>query len=139
SFTSAGSTTRSLEHPHRPASYGSKRVDYYTVRNAVIVALTQVGIIVIGVLAAGACHKWHVTFGVKPPIATEVVAEYGFLALGFPGVGVAAALLARRRSEEREEPEWAACAFCSGLLALVLLLIGAGYASFGPLFRIMGG
>jgi hypothetical protein len=113
-------------------------VSYFTVRNAVIVALTQVGIIVIGVLAAGACHKWHTTFGVKSPIATEVVAEYGFLALGLPVVWVAAALLALRRSEEREEPEWAAFAFFSGLLALVLLLVGVGYASFGPLFRIMG-
>jgi hypothetical protein len=114
-------------------------VDYFTVRNAVIVALTQIGIIVAGVLAAGACHKWHTTMGVKLPPATTVVAEYGFLALGLPVLWVAAALLALRKSELSEESEWAAYAFFSGLLALVLLTVGVGYASFGPLFRILSG
>jgi len=57
---------------------------YFTTRNTVILALVQVGVIVLGVLAAGAAHKWYTTFNMRLPSSTILVAEYGFLALVLP-------------------------------------------------------
>ena len=110
--------------------------EYFTVRNTVILALVQVGVIVAGVLAAGACQKWCATLAFPVRRPTALLAEYGFLALALPVAWAAAALYVQRRSEEPGAA--AATAFLAGLLLLALLLLGVGHAAVAPLLRLMG-
>jgi hypothetical protein len=114
-------------------------VEYFTVRNTVILALTQVGVLTAGVLAAGACHKWHTTFNLRPPASTTLLADYGYLALLVPLVWVALALRALRRHADAEvEARRRTWAFLGGVALLLLLLIVVGKAAVLPLFRLMG-
>jgi hypothetical protein len=110
--------------------------EYFTVRNTVILALTQVGVIVAGVLTAGACQKWNATlFHFPARRDTELLAEYGFLALVLP-LAWAAALYLLRQSEDPGAA--GVTAFSSGVLLLVLLLLGVVYAAVAPLCRMIG-
>jgi hypothetical protein len=109
--------------------------EYFTVRNTVILALTQVGVLVAGVLTAGACQKWKATFHFPAHRGTELLAEYGFLALVLPLAWAAAALYLLRRSEDPGAA--GVTAFSSGVLLLVLLL-GVVYAAVAPLCRMIG-
>jgi hypothetical protein len=96
-------------------------VDYFTTRNTVIVALVQVGVIVAGVLAAGACQRWYTGANLDPPAAVDVLADYGFVALVLPVAWVVIALRVRQRSED---PFIRMFAFGSGIgLALLLALV----------------
>ena len=114
-------------------------MDYFTTRNTVIVALVQVGVVVAGVLTAGACLKWFATFGLTPPPATTLLAEYGFLALALPVVWAAVTLrILRWRDESDEADEVKVYAVLSGFVLLLLLLIGVYYAAAGPLLRVLG-
>jgi uncharacterized membrane protein YdcZ (DUF606 family) len=109
---------------------------YFTKRNMVIVALFQVGVIVAGVLAAGATHKWHTTFNARLPQATTVLAEYGFVALVLPVAWVTAALTLPRRSEDPGAA--AVVAFASGIVVLLVLLVVVGHAAIRPWLRLVG-
>jgi hypothetical protein len=109
----------------------------FTVRNAVLVALAQAGVVVAGALGAGAAHKWYATFGLRPPATTAVVADLGFLALAVPVVWAALALRAVLAGDEEDGPKW--LAFGSGAAVLFLLLLGAWHASAWPLLRLCRG
>jgi hypothetical protein len=110
-------------------------MEYFTTRNTVIAALVQVGVIVGGVLAAGACIKWYSTFGLTPFRSTTLLAEYGLLALVLPLVWVTIALRAQQRSHRDEEPS--IIAFLLGILLLLLLLGAVWYSAARPLFRLL--
>jgi hypothetical protein len=112
-------------------------VEYFTLRNTVILALVQVGTVVAGVLAAGAAHKWYTTAGVRPPRSTTLVAEQGHLALSLPVAWAAVALAVLRREDDYEAPRLVV--FSSGVLVLLLLLLGVLHSSAGPLLRLLGG
>jgi hypothetical protein len=112
-------------------------VEYFTLRNTAILGLAQVGVIVAGVLAAGACHKWYATFGLRPPSSTALLAEYGFLALVLPVVWVMMAVQALRRTTNPGALQW--LAFPSGIVLLLVLLLGIGYAVVQPFLRLLGG
>ena len=112
-------------------------MEYFTLRNTAIMGLAQVGVIVAGVLAAGACHKWYATLGLSPPSSTALLAEYGFLALVLPVVWVTLAVQALRRTTDSGAPQWLAVS--SGVVLLLLLLLGIGYAAVQPLLRLLGG
>jgi hypothetical protein len=111
-------------------------MEFFTVRNTVLVALAQVGVIVAGVLGAGACHKWFTTFNLRPPPVTTLLADYGYVALLLPLAWVGAALWLPRRSDEPEDARRLAL-FC-GILLLLLLLLAVGYAAVSPFFRLIG-
>jgi hypothetical protein len=97
-------------------------------------ALTQVGVIVAGALGAGACHKMYTTFSLRPPPATALAAEYGFLALALPLAWVVVALeSARRGGEYRGLAGWV---FPSGIALLLVLLLGAWQAAAWPFLRL---
>src|SRR5262249_15489782 len=91
--------------------------EYFTVRNTVILALVQVGVIVAGVLAARACQKWSATLAFPVRRPTALLAEYGFLALALPLAWAAAALYVQRRP--RRPPSfpascsWPCCSWAS--------------------------
>jgi hypothetical protein len=112
-------------------------VGYFTVRNTVILALTQVGVIVVGVLGVGAVFKWHATMTVRPPAATTLMVEYGYLALVLPLAWTALALYMLRTIEHDESPGW--LVFCSGVVLLLLLLVAVGYSVVAPFLRMFGG
>jgi hypothetical protein len=111
-------------------------MDYFTTRNTVILALVQVGVIVFGVLTAGAAVKWYTTLiFLRPPTATICLAEYGALALVLPVGWLTAALRMKRRGADTDSAQW--IIFSSGILLLLVLLLGVVYAAVGPLFRLM--
>jgi hypothetical protein len=112
-------------------------VEYFTVRNTVILALAQVGVIVAGVLGGGATVKWYATMQVRPPAAAALVAEHGHFALALPlfWAGVALYFLHRERGDE--DVGW--LVFLSGLALLLLLVVVAGYCVAAPFLRLFGG
>lgn len=112
-------------------------MEYFTTRNTVIVALAQVGVIVAGVLAAGAAHKWYAVPGVKLPSSTVLLAEYGYIALVLPVAWATVALLIMRQNYDSEAPRW--LAFFSGIVVVLLLLFGVWQAAARPLLRVMSG
>lgn len=113
-------------------------MEYFTLRNAAIAGLVQIGIVVAGVLAAGACLKWSATTGLPPPRRTVLVAEYGFLALALPLAWTSAAAVALRRAEHGDFEATGVVFFTGGGLVVVLLTV-ACHAAFGPLFRMIAG
>jgi hypothetical protein len=114
-------------------------MDFFTRRNMAIVGLFQVGVIVAGVLAAGVTHKWFTTFNARLPSSTILLAEYGFLALVLPVVWIAVALLALRREDDPDSESVRWLAFLSGIVVLLLLLLGIVYAVVSPWLRLFGG
>jgi hypothetical protein len=113
-------------------------VEFFTLRNTVILALTQVGVVVAGVLAAGACHKWYTTVGLTPYPRTTLVADYGFVALAVPVAWVALAVYVLRREDESAD-EHKAYVVAAGVAVLVLFVVGVGYAAAMPWLRLFGG
>src|SRR4051794_35229468 len=78
-------------------------VEFFTLRNTAIMGLVQVGMIVAGVLGAGAVYKWYTSVGLTPPSQTALLSEYGFLALVLPVAWTAWALYALYRWESSEK------------------------------------
>jgi hypothetical protein len=110
-------------------------MEFFTKRNMVILALVQVGVVVLGSLAAGASHKWYTTFNMKLPSGTELLADYGFFGLAVPLIWVTWALLTLLRAEDPDAllPP----VIYSGLFVLLVLLWVVLYAGVGPLFRLL--
>ena len=107
---------------------------YFTVRNTTIMALVQVGILVAGVLGAGAVHKVYTSIGLLPPWSTAFLSERGYLALGLPLVWVGLAIVAFRRADDDEF--YPLLAVCTGILLLLLFLCGVWYGAARPFLRL---
>src|SRR5574339_418318 len=97
-------------------------MDFFTRRNAAILALVQAGVVVAGVLGAGAAYKWYTQVNLAPPRLTVLATDYGFVALTLPLAWVLIALVTFHREDESGPP---ALAFLFGLLLLAALLVGA--------------
>jgi hypothetical protein len=108
----------------------------FTIRNTVILALFQIGVIGTGVLGSAACYKWYITFGLPPPLMTTIVAEYGFFGLMLPVIWSAFAFRALSRGEEAVRLKWVS--ICAGIALLFLLLLFVGYVAARPLLRLLG-
>jgi hypothetical protein len=106
-------------------------VEYFTARNTAILALTQVGVIVAGVLGAGATQKLFAQFNARTGWWTDFVASWGFLALALPIVWAALALWLLLRGEDHEAARFVT--FWSGVLVVALLLLVIVRSSAGPL------
>lgn len=114
-------------------------MEYFTLRNAAIAGLVQIGIVVAGVLAAGACLKWYATTGLPPPPRTVLVAEYGFLALALPLTWTSAAAVALRRAEHGDFEATGVVVFFTGGGLILGLLAVVCHTAFAPLFRMIAG
>ena len=105
-----------------------------TVRNIVLVALMQVGVIVGGVLGAGVSHKWWTSFGIALPPSTLLLMNYGVIALVMPLIWGVCTLRLRQTPEVPEEIK--ALVFFSGILLLAFLCLIVGYAVLEPWLNV---
>ena len=110
-------------------------MEFYTARNTAILALTQIGVIVGGVLAAGATVKYYTACNATLPSWTAPVASWGFLALVLPIVWAALALWLLLRGEDHDVAR--VVTFCWGVFMVALLLFGVACSSAGPLLRLL--
>ena len=104
----------------------------FTIRNAVLIALVQVAIIVTRVLAAGISHKWWATPGIQLPQTTLFLINYGVVLLSAPVVWIALAL--RLRISHLPDSV-KSIAFLSGFLLILILLVLIGHAVITPWIR----
>jgi hypothetical protein len=113
-------------------------VDYFTVRNLVILALVQVGIVGAGVLGAGAAHKWYTELPniIPVPLPCRLLAEFGWLGLVLPvaWLSVAVWVFARPSATERAR----VIAVATGFLLVILLLLACWFGAVSPWFRLLG-
>lgn len=107
----------------------------FTIRNAVLIALMQIGVIVAGVLAAGVCNKWWASMGGGGlPLPMLILMNYGVIALAIPVVWIVLVLQLRNRSEASEDVK--DFAFLSGIILLVAFCIFVGYAVLTPWLQV---
>jgi hypothetical protein len=113
-------------------------MDFFSTRNLVIVALVQIGVIVLGTLTAGACLKWYASFNLmsRPPLLTTLLADYGFLALALPVAWLAIALYLNQRN--KNVPGYNMGMLVTGVLLLVVCLFVVCSGAVSPLLRLMG-
>lgn len=107
-----------------------------TFKNTAILGLIQVGVVVAGVLGAGSTYKAWTTFGIPLTQATRFAADYGFVMLTLPVVWITVAMAVQYRDRTADAPE--AVTYASGVLVLLLLLVGAFQAAAMPWVRLFG-
>ena len=101
----------------------------FTTRNAVLVALFQVGVIVFGVLTSGLSQKWWASLNTPLPATTLFLIHYGVVLLCLPVLWIAVVL---RVGLSAWADEVKGLAFGSGFILILGLLIFIGYAVLAP-------
>lgn len=102
-------------------------------KNIAIVGLPQAGVVA-AVLGSGSPHRMSREFGIQLPAATKFAGGYGLLALALPVAWVVVAVLIEGWGDA--EPH-ELLGFASGILVLVVLLIGAFQAAVVPWVRLL--
>ena len=116
---------------------GVADMNFYTTRNLVILALVQIIVITLGVLAAGTCWKGMTQFNMCGPLRElELICDFGWLALILPIVWVTFALWEFRR--ETEDDTRKVAHVLAGVLLLALLICGSWHYAIAPWVRLMG-
>src|SRR5262245_37216759 len=105
-----------------------------TVRNVVLIAVMQVGVVVMGVLAAGVSQRWWAINGTPIPVVTILVQQYGMLAFTIPLLWTISILRLRLRSEVSDRLK--AAVFAAGIAILITLIAIMGYAIIRPWFSV---
>jgi len=105
----------------------------FTIRNTVIVALMQVGIIVAGVLAAGLCHRLWTVNGMPMPLPAAILYNYGVLWFAIPLGWSVIALVLRDRPGISDDVK--SLVFLIGVLLVLLLGLFVIYADITPWLR----
>jgi hypothetical protein len=96
-------------------------MNYFTTRNVIILALVEMGICTLGVLAAAVSLKWHADFRVFQPTGMKYLAAYGWFAMLLPAGWAITALHILRRKEGSEGAK--VLAVLAGVLLLAALLL----------------
>ena len=107
----------------------------FSVRNVVVVAMMQIGVIVAGVLGAGLWHKFQVANGVHILTATAFLFDHGVFGFVVPVVWSAFILMLNGRQEISDAALF--LAFWLGVMLLLGLTMFVIYADFFPFFRTM--
>ena len=102
----------------------------FTVRNTIIIAVMQVGVIVVGALAAGLCHRLFAGTSIPTPWPAELLYSYGVAGFLIPLAWSAIALVVERSSKISDDAR--DLAFVSGIVILVTLVIFVLYADVTP-------
>lgn len=101
-----------------------------SIRNTVVVALLQVGVIVAAVLAAGICHRVWMSRGWPPPPLVALLCSYGVIGLLVPLAWIAGAAVLHIRTGVSEDVR--VLMFWLGVLVLIALAAFALYADVSP-------
>jgi hypothetical protein len=109
----------------------------FTIYNATLVAVMQVGVIVAGVLASGLWHKFDTSCGMTMPTPAGLLYNYGMVGFVIPLAWLTIAMLIRRSHVISDDLK--CLKFWFGILVLVSLTIFMIYANVSPCFRIMWG
>jgi len=107
----------------------------FTVRNATLVAIMQVGVIVAGVLASGLWHKFATESRMEMPFPASLIYYYGAIGFAIPFIWIICVLALRSRDTIPDEIK--SLSFWLGVLVLIALVILVIYANVSPCFRIM--
>ena len=107
----------------------------FSIKNAVYVAIMQVGVIVVGVLAAGLCQKARIEMGARLPPAYMMFLNHTAIFLAIPLLWIAVVLWVRSRPQESDNIK--NLAFWSGILLLIALVLFVFYADVTPWLNIM--
>lgn len=107
----------------------------FTIYNATLVAVMQVGVIVAGVLASGLWHKFATSSGMAMPTPAGLLYSYGMVGFLIPFAWLTLALLLRRSPVVSDDVKGLSFGF--GILVLIALALFVIYADVSPVFRIM--
>jgi ABC-type microcin C transport system permease subunit YejE len=105
-----------------------------SIKNIVIVAISQVGVIVFGVLAAGIFHKESSLMDVLMPWSVATLYRYGFLGLSVPLAWSIGAVVLQLRANGSDDIR--TLMFWIGVLVLIALAIFCLYADVSPWLNI---
>ena len=108
----------------------------FTVRNTVILAIMQVGVIVAGTLGAGICHKLSFLWHVPMPVPAAFCYAYGVLGFVIPLTWGTIALLVERNTKLTDDLK--DTVFASGIIILIVLVVFVIIADFIPWLGLMG-
>ena len=106
-----------------------------SIRNILVVTIMQIAVIVVGVLAAGICHKVFTNHEVAMPPPAAALYWHGVVGLLIPatwGIGTVVLHLRTNVSDGIKT-----LAFWFGILILIVMTIFILYADVTPWFRIM--
>jgi hypothetical protein len=101
-----------------------------SIRNTVVVAIMQVGVIVAGVLAAGVCHRVWTSRDWPLPALVGLLYHFGFMGLLIPLAWAAGAAVLQTRAGVSEDVR--VLMFWLGVLVLVVLVVFVAYADGSP-------
>jgi hypothetical protein len=106
-----------------------------SIRNILVVTIMQVAVIVVGVLAAGICHKVFTDHNAAMPLPAAMLYWHGVIGLLIPsawGIGTVALHLRTNVSDDIKT-----LAFWVGVLLLLVIVIFVLYADVTPWFQAM--
>ena len=106
-----------------------------SIKNTVIVALMQVGVIVFGVLGAAITCKQFSSMGAIISVLPVMLMHYGAFGFVLPLVWSATTLLLCRRPDISDDLK--RLAFWSGVLLLLSLAVFMAYADVTPWLNVM--
>lgn len=106
-----------------------------SVKNTVLVAIMQVGVIVAGILAAGLVFKAWTHMNAPLPLPAAILVNYGVLGFIIPMIWSIVALWLQNRSEISDDLK--NVFFWFGVLILLALGFFVLYADVTPWIRIM--
>jgi hypothetical protein len=102
----------------------------FTVRNTLVVAIMQVGVIVAGTLASGLCHRLFAGTNIPMPWPAALLYSYGIVGFSIPLSWATVALLVERRTKVSDDLKM--LVFLSGIAILILLVFFVIDADVGP-------
>ena len=107
----------------------------FSIYNATLVALMQVGVIVAGVLASGLWHRASISNGVPMPPTAALLYSYGEAGFIIPFAWFIPALLLRRSPSVSDGVK--SLAFVLGIVVLIGLVAFVIYADVLPVFHLL--
>lgn len=106
-----------------------------SIRNIVLLALMQAGVIVMGVLATGLCHHLYAGNDMAMPGPVAMLYNYGVMALLIPLAWVTGTVALHLREAVSDDVK--ALMFWVGIFILIALVVFVVNADVSPWFRIM--
>jgi hypothetical protein len=107
----------------------------FTIKNAIYVALLQLGVVVAGVLGAGLVNRFYGEMQHDLPPLVAMLMSHTLPFLAIPLVWIALALTVRDRAAISEGLK--TMVFLSGIAVIIGLVVFVAYADAGPLLMLL--